>query len=70
MSPDWKYKITIEKPDWHEVEQWCKVYIGEFDKDWYKLGIDPMEYINEGRTRSVWYFKQHVHAVQFTLRWA
>lgn len=70
MSPEWKYKITLETIEWHEAEDWCKVYIGEFDKDWYKLGIDPAEYIIEGRTRTVWYFKSEADAIKFSLRWA
>ncbi len=70
MSPEWKYKITLETPDWYEIEQWCRAYIGEFDQDWYKLGIDPAEFIFEGRTRTVWYFKQKRHAVEFSLRWS
>ncbi len=70
MSPDWKYKITIERLDWYEVQQWCELYIGNFDQEWYKLGIDPAEWIIDGRPRSTWYFKQEKHAVQFMLRWA
>lgn len=70
MSPDWKYKITIESPEWYDAQQWCELYIGEFDKDWYKLGIDPAEYVLEGRTRTTWYFKQEKHAIDFSLRWA
>ncbi len=70
MNSDWKYRITLETSDWYDVQNWCEVYIGEFDKDWYKLGIDPAEYVIEGRTRTTWYFKQEKHAIEFSLRWA
>ncbi len=70
MSPDWKYKITLERSDWIDIQYWCEAYIGEFDKDWYKLGIDPAEYVIEGRTRTTWLFKQERHAVEFSLRWS
>lgn len=70
MGPEWKYKITIESPDWFLAQEWCKYYIGEFDQDWYKLGIDPAEFAVEGRIRSVWYFKKLEHANLFALRWS
>lgn len=69
MSPEWKYHITLETPDWYLIQEWCQYYIGEFDKDWYKLGIDPAEYVNEGRTRTTWYFKEEKNAILFQLRW-
>lgn len=67
---DWPYCITIENPDWYEAQLWCEATIGEFDRDWYKLGIDPAEYVIDGRTRSTWYFKREQDAVMFKLRWA
>jgi len=70
MSPEWKYKITLETFDWYEIQCWCEANIGEFDKDWYKLGIDPVEYVVDGRTRTTWYFKQKNDAVMFKLRWS
>lgn len=70
MTPDWKYHITIETPNWYDAVYWCESYIGKFDHDWYKLGIDPAEYVIDGRTRTTWYFKQEKHAMMFSLRWA
>lgn len=67
---DWPYCITIENPDWYEVQLWCESTIGEFDRDWYKLGIDPAEYVIDGRTRTTWLFRKHEHAVLFKLKWA
>ena len=69
MMQDWPYHITIENPDWYSAQLWCEANIGEFDRDWYKLGIDPAEYVIDGRTRTTWYFRQHEHAVLFKLRW-
>ena len=66
---DWPYRITIEYPDWYTVQLWCEATIGEFDRDWYKLGIDPAEYLVDGRTKTTWYFRKHEHAVMFMLRW-
>lgn len=70
MSSDWQYCITIERNEWAETEQWCKTHIGEFGRDWYKLGMDPAEYLIHDRTRTIWYFRQHEHAVLFKLKWA
>ena len=50
MSPEWKYHITIENPDWYTIQLWCEAVIGEFDQDWYKLGINPTQYIIDGLT--------------------
>ena len=69
MSPEWKYRITLETSDWYPIQQWCEVYLGEFDKDWYKLGIDPAEYVIDGRTRTTWLFKDEQKCILFSLRW-
>lgn len=69
MNSEWKYKIILETPDWPEIQDWCEINIGEFDKDWYKLGIDPAEYFIFGRTKTTWFFKQESHAINFSLRW-
>ena len=66
---EWKYKITIEYPDYQEVINWCNAYIGKFNENWYQLGIDPSEYFVNGDIRSTWLFKTHEHAVLFQLRW-
>lgn len=70
MSPEWKYKIILERPDWHEIQSWCETNLGEFDKTWYKLGIDPAEYIIDNRTKTTWYFKEEKDAIHFMLRWS
>ena len=69
LGPEWKYHITIEEPDWHFAEVWCEMYIGKFDEDWYKLGIDPMDYVLNSRTRTTWYFKREEDIILFSLRW-
>lgn len=69
MNPEWKYHITLNTPDYYPIECWCETYIGEFNKDWYKLGTDPAVYIMEGKTETVWYFKNEKDIILFQLRW-
>ena len=68
LGPEWKYHVIIKEPAWHIVENWCNSYIGEFDKDWYKLGVDPIMWI-DGNTQTDWYFKEEKHCLFFKLRW-
>jgi hypothetical protein len=70
MSPEWKYHITVENPDWYTMQLWCQDVIGEFDQDWYKLGINPAQYVIDGVTQTTWYFKKEEHAILFKLIWA
>ena len=69
MSPEWKFHITLYTPEWYEIQLWCQSHIGEFDVDWYKLGIDPAEYVITGITRTVWCFKHEAHAIKFKKAW-
>ncbi len=64
-----KYRITLTNIDWVTAQEWCQKHIGEFDVTWYKLGIDPAEYILEGETVTHWYFKHEKDAIHFKLRW-
>ena len=70
LGPEWKYHITIEEPDWVAAQEWCGRNIGEFDRDWYKLGIDPMDYLLSSVVRTTWYFKREQDVVNFSLRWS
>ena len=70
LGPEWKYHITIYDSDWPKVQVWCEKNIGLFNKDWYKLGIDPMMNLNNGTTETTWYFKTKEHAAWFELRWS
>ena len=69
LGPDWAYHITISHQDWSEVATWCHVNIGEFDQDWYKLGIDIIEWAINGKYETTWYFRREQDAVLFSLRW-
>jgi len=69
LGPEWKYHVTIYRQDWKTLEHWCNYYIGEFDRDWYKLGIDPAEYIMYGDFRTTWYFKRKEDITLFMLKW-
>ena len=66
---DWPYRVTSHVSDWSLAEAWCRANMGKFGKRWYKLGIDPMAWMMDGRAENVWYFKRHGDAVAFTLRW-
>lgn len=67
---DWQYKITINEKDWQLVQKWCEAYVGEFDKDWYKLGIDIAQMFIDGDYSTTWLFKEEKHVIMFKLRWA
>lgn len=70
LDPKWKYKIILDNTNWPEIQDWCEKYIGEFDKDWYKLGIDPMEFLLDDEIKTTWLFKEEEKAVFFMLRWS
>lgn len=70
LEPDWPYCITIHEPNWVDVEQWCNDYIGQFDQDWYKLGIDPAESLITNNIHTTWYFKNQKDIILFELKWA
>lgn len=70
MNTEMKYKITLDRPDWYEIQEWCEVYIGVFDRDWYKLGVNIMEYVLNGKTSTQWFFREEKHAIMFALKWA
>lgn len=64
------HKITLHRHDWDIIEQWCIDTIGEFDQDWYKLGMDPAAYVIDGDISTQWFFKDEKDAILFKLRWA
>ena len=71
LDPEWKYQIILDNTNWPEIQDWCEKYIGEFDKDWYKLGIDPMEFLlGSYEIKTTWLFKEEEKAVLFMLRWS
>ena len=67
---DWPY-ICYTKHPYPKVQEWCRINIGEFDLDWYKLGEDIMALsMNPNAYKSTYMFKDKKHAVMFNLRWA
>jgi len=71
------HKAVIRIKDWAEVEQWCLEHIGEWDQDWYRLGIDLAQLVvsiergaDDQTYETVWYFKDEQKMVMFLLRWA
>lgn len=69
-DPDWPYRVTVCNDNWYEIQLWCEANVGQFDQDWYKLGIDLAEVLVNGQTRTTWLFKRHTDAVLFTLKWS
>jgi hypothetical protein len=68
LGPEWEHCIILNRDDWPEIQEWCVANIGEFDQDWYKMGIDPMAHIF-GDQRTSWFFKRKADAILFALRW-
>lgn len=70
FNPELVYKATTTAPYW-EVQEWCEQHVGEFNRDWYKLGIDPLISLNNGgRFESEWFFKDEQKMLMFILRWS
>ena len=65
----WKYSVVITEPNYGIVADWCDTYIGKFDIDWYKLGVDPALWLS-GNTETIWYFTDEQKAIHFKLRWS
>ncbi len=68
VSDEWLYEVIVECEDWPAAEEWCNEHIGEWNVDWYKLGIDPVQWIVDD-FKTIWYFKTEANAVLFKLRW-
>lgn len=68
MNENLKYRAVTTHP-YVEVEEWCVENIGEWDKDWYKLGIDPLAW-TMGDHESEWWFADEKSAVLFKLKWS
>jgi hypothetical protein len=68
LGPEWPYRVTLDREDWEEIQNWCLVNIGDFDQFWYKLGIDPLAYM-VGDRQTTWFFKREEDAIMFTLKW-
>ena len=64
----WPYRVTIAELNWDLVESWCRANIGEFDRDWYKLGADPIQAAFHS-LKTIWLFRRERDAVAFALRW-
>jgi hypothetical protein len=67
MNPDLVYEVKIVC-DWAAASDWCLEHVGEFNKDWLKLGIDPAASLF-GDMTTTWYFKDPWMATLFVLKW-
>lgn len=65
---DWPY-VCYTKHDWVDVAEWCAVNIGDFDRDWYKLGEDSLAQFLNKDYKSTYYFRRSEDATMFLLRW-
>lgn len=70
MNSFWKYHITLYTDNWDEIQDWCTCHIGEFDRDWYKLGVDPAQFIIDGIPKTTWWFNKEKDIILFKLRWS
>lgn len=71
LTPDLPYRVKVRNPDWASAQEWCNQYVGEFDKDWYKMGVDIAEFVNgEQNIFTVWFFRLEKDAILFALRWS
>lgn len=68
MNPKLTLQVDVEC-DWWEAEQWCNEYIGKWNEDWYKLGIDPAASMF-GNNTTHWFFEDEQKQLLFILRWA
>ena len=68
-DPTWPY-ICYTSHNWEEVCEWCKANIGEFDRDWYKLGEDIAAQSVMSDYKSTYMFRREQDAVLFRLRWS
>ena len=67
-DPEWPY-VCYTSHDWPEVCDWCAANIGEFDRDWYKLGEDIAALSINPDYKSTYLFRREQDAVLFKLRW-
>lgn len=68
-DPAWPHVCYTGAP-WPEVVEWCKQNIGEYDRDWFKLGEDPAAMSIYTDYKSTYLFRTEQHAVLFRLRWS
>jgi hypothetical protein len=65
---EWPY-VCYTGAHWSEVQVWCEQNIGEYDRDWYKLGEDIAAQSIYTDYKSTYMFRDERHAVLFKLKW-
>jgi hypothetical protein len=68
INANLKYMIRLEC-DWQTAQAWCMSNVGDFDVDWYRLGIDPAASLFGDKT-TTWYFKDEKTMTLFALKFA
>jgi hypothetical protein len=65
---DWPYVCYTSHP-YPKVCAWCENNVGQFDRDWYKLGEDIAAQSIMSDYKSTYMFRDQRDAVLFKLRW-
>ncbi len=55
--------------DYQLVQAWCEQHCGEFGRDWYRLGRDPMTGLLHSKVPDVYYFRDAKMLTAFVLIW-
>ena len=63
------YKCVTHYP-YLQVTPWAEENIGQFDRDWYRLGSDIVNGLLGEPQRDEYLFRDERHAVLFRLRWS
>lgn len=69
MNSELKYRATTSA-DYELVQAWCEQHCGEFDKDWYRLGRDPLSGLLHEPVKDVYYFRDPRMLTAFMLIWS
>jgi hypothetical protein len=65
----WPWVCYTSHP-WPLVVEWCNNIIGEYDRDWFKLGEDKAAQSIMTDYKSTYLFRNEQHAVLFRLKWS
>ena len=68
MNSQLKYRATTSA-DYPQVQAWCEQHCGKFDKDWYRLGRDPLSGTLHDPVPDVYYFRDPKMLTAFMLIW-
>lgn len=64
------WRCTTTTHGQEEVEPWLEANIGEFDRDWYRLGSDIASGVMGWNAFDIYRFRDEQSAILFQLRWS